>query len=71
MIGYGRAMVELVNMNGRAVVLRPPTMNDHNHMNCGDCGSKTKFIVVELEPHAEIPQWQPVWGWCGECEIGG
>ncbi len=73
------------NINGREVLVRKIKKDDPDKLKtCADCGSKTKFVVMELSlsvfsdktkltlehPEKHYDAFAVVWGYCGLCEVG-
>jgi len=38
---------------------------------CPDCGAPSTIVVIELATAQDISPQPRVWGWCGQCSIGG
>ena len=62
-------------MHGRQVATRPIEPADSKDpfvLTCPDCNNPSKQVIVELDGIMRIdPRHFCVWGWCGECSIGG
>lgn len=67
----------LETIHGRLVLKIPIEVELGDSFFCHDCGSKPKFIMIEISSHHDT--WNPrklakkleTWIWCGNCDVGG
>ena len=58
---------EVFIMHGREVARRKLRENEYH--NCTDCLYKANYEIIELDEHEN--HQNPVWYYCGTCDIGG
>lgn len=64
----------LKNLHGRTVAYRKIQSTDPKRLHkCSDCKCETTKIVLELDLifATKDSLQSKIWGWCGNCDIGG
>jgi len=66
---------QITSIGNREVAIKRVEAGDNRWLDgillkrCAYCGEPSRYIITELGIKSEC--YPRVWGWCGECQIGG